>query len=113
MGYNDPDVYNQPEALNLKLIGALHDPSAYYDFDMLIVLQHVDGRLFYACDSGCSCPSPFEDFTTLESLTPITADNWPNFARAVLEHADYEPNQEDTNFAADKTQLLAEVARLL
>lgn len=34
-----------------------------YEYDTFIVLRHIpSGRLFYANDSGCSCPTPFEDF---------------------------------------------------
>jgi hypothetical protein len=29
------------------------------------------GALYGAFDSGCSCPTPFEDFARLEDMTPI------------------------------------------
>lgn len=42
-----------------------------YQFNMTrVYVEDSTGRLFYAEDSGCSCPSPFED-TTVEELTPI------------------------------------------
>lgn len=44
---------------------------ASYDFDLTRVYRHREtGELFYAQDSGCSCPSPFEN-TTEEHLTRI------------------------------------------
>lgn len=44
---------------------------ADYNFDLTRVYRHTEtGELFYAEDSGCSCPSPFED-TTEEDLHRI------------------------------------------
>ena len=115
MGYNDADVYFQPEKFGLKIIGHIEDPEAYYSFDDLVVWQHEDGRLFYAQDSGCSCPSPFEDFTSLESLTLITNETWESFQKAVLEHASWREDDDDerSSFTADKAELVAKVSRLL
>ena len=31
------------------------------------------GERFFGADSGCSCPTPFEDFTRA-SLTPVTRE---------------------------------------
>lgn len=43
-----------------------------YQFDDTQVWVHKPtGRLFFATDSGCSCPSPFED-TQVKDLTEIT-----------------------------------------
>lgn len=86
MGYYDADVYYQPEKFGLTLLDEIDDPQACYSFDILAVWQHEDGRLFWASDSGCSCPSPFEDFTSLDDLTPITQDTWDDFAAAVGGH---------------------------
>lgn len=42
-----------------------------YQFDLTRVYRQIStGDLFYATDSGCSCPSPFED-TEDTDLTPI------------------------------------------
>jgi hypothetical protein len=70
MGFNSADPYYQPEKFDLTIIDSL-DLAGAYEFDMLIVWKHSDGRLFYAFDSGCSCPSPFEGYTRLEDLTEI------------------------------------------
>ena len=37
-----------------------------------VVWKHKDGRVFWAHDSGCSCPSPFEDYNNLSDLTELT-----------------------------------------
>ena len=42
-----------------------------YQFNMTNVYREkTTGELFYATDSGCSCPSPFED-TKVSELHPI------------------------------------------
>lgn len=67
------DVYHVPEKFGLTLVGEIQWGEPDYSFNMTIALRrNGDGQLFYGDDSGCSCPSPFEDFTTVESLTPCT-----------------------------------------
>lgn len=41
-----------------------------WEFDMTRVYLHESGALFYAEDSGCSCPTPFENATS-DNLHPI------------------------------------------
>lgn len=76
MGYYNPDVYYQPEAFGLELVGEIswHEPC--YDFDLTAVWKKSRGEYYLASDSGCSCPSPFEDFTSVESLEgPMNKDS--------------------------------------
>ena len=124
MGYDTPDLYYQPEAFDLKVVGSIHDPHAYYSFDDLVVWQHQEtGELYWAQDSGCSYPSPFEDYTSLDSANRLTLASWNEFEEAVKSHAQevvYEPDYSaisgriDTpTQAAEKTELLAKVLRLL
>lgn len=51
---------------------SFEDPNADYSFDILCFWATEDGRVFTASDSGCSCPSPFEDYTgaTLDEILP-------------------------------------------
>ena len=43
-----------------------------WQFNITAVFHHKPtGALFYASDSGCSCPSPFES-TTIADLEPLT-----------------------------------------
>jgi hypothetical protein len=71
MGYNDPDLFSSPEKFGLKIIGNLSWDDDAYQFDMTTVWQDITtGELFYASDSGCSCPSPFEMLTSRDVLTP-------------------------------------------
>lgn len=66
---NDP--YYSPEAFGLELLDD-YDIAGSWEFDMIAVWRRkADGALFYAFDSGCSCPSPFES-DNAETLTPLT-----------------------------------------
>jgi hypothetical protein len=66
------DVYYNPEKFGLTIIGDV-DTAGSYEFYMLAVWQRdEDGALFWQTDSGCSCPSPFEDVYSVEGLNPIT-----------------------------------------
>lgn len=61
-------VYSNPEKFGLTVLIEKEDPGACYSFDTVIVWEDANGRLYWAADAGCSCPSPFEDFTSLENL---------------------------------------------
>jgi hypothetical protein len=58
------------------------DPYASYDFDDIVLFKSKDTRPKYALffDSGCSCPSPFEDnpngdvYTKTQLLNVV--NNW-------------------------------------
>lgn len=73
MGYNNPDVYYQPEAFGLTPLGQLDDPDADWSFDIFSVWKHESGKIYYGEDAGCSCPSPFEDATSLDHLTEVVS----------------------------------------
>jgi hypothetical protein len=106
------NVYYSPEKFGLTQIGMIDDPNSCYSFDDLVVWEHEDGRLFYAEDSGCSCPSPFEGYEGVDELNQITKATYMEFMDAVNNHCwgSYErgKGQQDPN-AADKTELLAKV----
>jgi hypothetical protein len=69
----DDDLYSDPGKLGLEILGEASDESAYYDFDMFVVWRDRRGSLYYATDSGCSCPSPFEGYKKVSDLTKATA----------------------------------------
>lgn len=71
MSYTDP--YSKPEAYGLEIIGSIEWDDEPYEFDMTVVWRDKEtGILYYANDSGCSCPSPFEDFSSKDELTETT-----------------------------------------
>jgi hypothetical protein len=70
-GY-DNNIYSNPENCGLEMIAtAGEEPD--YDFSIVLFLRDkASGRYFVAYDSGCSCPSPFEDHRSVSDLTEVT-----------------------------------------
>lgn len=65
------NVYYDPENFGLKILGEIDFSSGSYEFDVSVVWADVEtGALYYADDSGCSCPAPFED-TGRNDLTKV------------------------------------------
>ena len=57
------NVYYSPESYGLRTVGEIEWSEPCYDFNLTVVWQDVTtGAYYYASDSGCSCPSPFEDY---------------------------------------------------
>lgn len=89
------DIYCSPGKFDLETIGALDLTDESYMFDVILVQRSkLTGAFYVNRDRGCSCPSPFEDYTTLDSVgQPFTAheavakirsecadvDNWNDF----------------------------------
>lgn len=90
----DENIYDYPEKHGLTLVEAIDDPDACYSFGIFALWRHEDGRLFYAQDSGCSCPSPFETYDSLNDLTELTNNSWKDFEKAVNEWQDYNTTYE-------------------
>ena len=92
------------EKLGLEVVIELTDPDPCYSFDDLVVWKTFSGKLYFATDSGCSCPEPFENFHTIEDLIPITNETWDEFEKAVKDHC---------SKGVDKIEALAKVRSLL
>jgi hypothetical protein len=54
------NIYHDPEAFGLEVVGDV-DVAGNWEFDMFVVWKDSDGVLYWAEDSGCSCPIPFDD----------------------------------------------------
>ena len=79
-----PDVYYNPEKFGLRVVAQLDLSEPNYDFDMVVVWEHSEsGVLYWAADSGCSCPSPFEKYDSLEDLNLLFSDNYRELERFV------------------------------
>ena len=77
------NVYYSPERFGLKVMWMV-EAEPDYDFDMVVVWKRVsDGALFWAHDSGCSCPSPFEDYHGVDMLTPLSDGTFEELRRFV------------------------------
>lgn len=73
MSEYEKNPYYNPDAFGLTTVGTVELDDESYEFWTLLV-QEKDGKFYVNTDSGCSCPSPFEQYTTMESLgKPLTA----------------------------------------
>jgi hypothetical protein len=97
------NIYYSPEAHGLTLVAEV-DFADSYDFDKTVVWKDVDGQLYWAQDSGCSCPSPFENFESVASLDRLTRENWNYFEQSVRGRY---------SFGSDGDRFLREVDALL
>lgn len=86
MGYWEDDVYYAPEKSGLEIVKELEDETLSYEFSKLVVWKDKEGSFYWATDSGCSCPSPFEDYVKVEDLTKLTLDeeSFAEFEKAAL-----------------------------
>ncbi len=67
----DNNLYSSPGKFGLATVGEVEWDDACYSFDLTVVWKDIEtGALYFADDSGCSCPSPFED-TGRDDLTLI------------------------------------------
>lgn len=64
------NYYYSPEKSGLELL-SFEDDNLSYEFDILAFWATQDGVVYSASDTGCSCPTPFEDYTSLESLERV------------------------------------------
>jgi len=67
----EDNLYYSPEKLGFTLVASLEDDEPYQYDTVIVVRQDASGKLFAAHDSGCSCPTPFEEVRSLDKLTPI------------------------------------------
>lgn len=64
-------IYYSPESYGLEVVGEVEFSDMNYQFDTTVVWRDVEtGDLYYADDSGCSCPCPFEGHNR-ETITKI------------------------------------------
>lgn len=62
-------LYYSPEEWDLKPFAELELTEPDYSFDILMVWKHIKtGVLYWDSDSGCSCPTPFEDVKSIDEL---------------------------------------------
>jgi hypothetical protein len=82
------DVYSSPQKHGLEAIGDIEWDDEAYSFNMTAVWRDPQtGQLYWADDSGCSCPSPFEDSRSRDDLTTGTADELDAHLKGQLELA--------------------------
>lgn len=101
------NVYYSPENLGLTVFGQVDD-GADYEFDIFAVWQDANGTLYWAADSGCSCPCPFEDYNILADLSTGT----PVQCREALSAWSENGYHYGGRLTSEVTELLAELATL-
>ena len=73
----------------LEVIHELDDDSLSYEFDTYRVYKNPkNGELFYASDSGCSCPTPFEGYRSSDDLTKIDKASYGSFEQDFVSWAE-------------------------
>ena len=90
-GYSDGNVFYSPEKWGLKTVGSLNNGGGF-DFDYFSVWIDASGFLYAAEDSGCSCPYPFENVTTIEQLTRYSNASDLEVAMVAWKETDYRAN---------------------
>ena len=86
------NIYYNPEDYGLEIVRDIDRSSGNYEFDQFVVWRNIETNEFYfATDSGCSCPSPFED-ETMKTLQENKFDkhSYSFFEKNFNEWANYE-----------------------
>lgn len=72
MSLVETDPYSEdPQPTGYTRIAEVEWRDESWQFDLTRVYRHDSGGIFYAEDTGCSCPIPFEG-TTVDELKQIT-----------------------------------------
>lgn len=97
---NNP--YYSPEKCGLEIFESI-DTADSYEFDMFVIWKKLDDNtLWWDTDSGCSCPSPFDNGDNGHDLKPITEETWHGFKEALKNHSRIE--QGDINNITKKVK---------
>lgn len=81
------DVYCSPESHGLVLVAEIEYSDGDYQFDLRAVWKHTkSGVLYTGTDSGCSCPSPFEDYHSLDQLDVLDYEQLRREVRTQSRH---------------------------
>jgi hypothetical protein len=83
------NIYYHPEEFGLEVVAKIDDRWACYSFDLTVVWRDIaTGKKYWASDSGCSCPSPFEDFQSVDSLAPLDSDgDWDRLNKHLMDQS--------------------------
>ena len=116
MASYDNNVYYHPDQWGLEVFGGLDEPNMSYEFNEIVVWKHTaSGQLYWAQSSGCSCPSPFEEYNSLNELSTLDWDDINEFREFVRTFgtSEWRDDPEPDDFKVDKVELLAKVSSYL
>jgi hypothetical protein len=82
------NIYYDPEKHGLELIHTLDEDNLSYEFNTIAIFRATEtGKLYYAHSSGCSCPTPFEEYHYASAddndLSEIRHENMDSFINTV------------------------------
>jgi hypothetical protein len=87
----DGNVYYSPEKWGFEVVAEVEYSDGDYQFDTRVVWRdRTTGTLYTARDSGCSCPTPFEDFMTLADLEVLNYEDLEREVRAEYGNEDHD-----------------------
>lgn len=73
------NIYYNPQNVGVRPVAEVEAYEDDYSFDLFIVIQDKDGKVYVAHDSGCSCPTPFEDHDFPQDFTEV--HSWDDVKR--------------------------------
>lgn len=62
------NIYYNPEQYGVEVVGEFEWSEPSWSFDTLVVWRQARGKYWIGQDSGCSCPTPFENITDINEL---------------------------------------------
>lgn len=66
------NIYYNTKECGLKQVDCLDQSDLSYEFNTLLVVEETQsGKMYWAQSSGCSCPTPFEEY----SFTSVNEHN--------------------------------------
>lgn len=82
------NVYYDPQKFGLRILCNLDGECDEYEYNTFLVFVHEESeRVYWAQDSGCSCPTPFEDcfFNSPDdtNMDEVTHGSWDSFYIAI------------------------------
>ena len=79
------NVYYNPEKFDLRPVAEIELDHESWQFNIVCVWQHTKtGEFYMGQDSGCSCPSPFEDYTSLDKLDRLVYDDLEKWVKSAV-----------------------------
>jgi len=63
------DIYASPEKHGLRIVESHEEEGLDYEFHMVVLWEDIKTKKrYWGEDSGCSCPSPFENYYSVSKL---------------------------------------------
>lgn len=69
----DTNIYTSPEKYGLTVVGEVDWGTEDYGFNLTVVWKSDETeKLYLEEDRGCSCPAPFERYSSVQELEEVT-----------------------------------------